>query len=69
MRPVAHPPPARTLRQRGQSMIEYTLVAAAVAAALFVPVPGTQPPQAAGELLAGKIHDLYSSLTLFLSLP
>lgn len=60
-----------TLRrcQRGQSTIEYLIVCVALAAALFVPVPGTQPPQAVGELLAGKIHDLYGSLTFFLSLP
>jgi hypothetical protein len=60
-----------TLRrcQRGQSTIEYMVVCVALAVALFVPVPGTQPPQAAGELLAGKIHDLYRSLTFFLSLP
>jgi hypothetical protein len=69
MQPFVRTTIAGPHRQRGQSMIEYTLVAAALAAALFVPVPGTQPPQAAGELLAAKVHDFYSRLTFFLSLP
>ncbi|SPE25127.1 conserved exported hypothetical protein [Burkholderiales bacterium] len=54
-------------KQRGQSMIEYAVICTALAAALFVPIPPTQ--QAAGELLASKIHDLYTYLTFFISLP
>jgi hypothetical protein len=54
---------------RGQSMVEYVVVCAALAAALFVPLPGSQPRQAVGQLLASKIHDLYDNLTFFLSLP
>jgi Flp pilus assembly pilin Flp len=54
--------------QSGQSMIEYTVVCAALAIALFVPVmPGSS--QTLGQLLAGKIRDLYNNLTFFLSLP
>jgi len=53
--------------QRGQSMVEYVVICVALALALFAPVPGTQ--QAAGQLLATKIHDLYTYLTFFISLP
>jgi hypothetical protein len=56
-------------RQSGQSIVEYAVVCVALAAALLVPVPGIQPPQTVGQLLAGKIHDLYDNLTFFLSLP
>jgi hypothetical protein len=55
--------------QRGQSMIEYAVVCVALAVALLVPVPGIQPPQTVGQLLASRVHDLYDSLTFFLSLP
>jgi len=54
-------------RQRGQSMIEYVVICAVLAAALFVPIPGTQ--KSAGQLLADSVGGLYSSLTFFLSLP
>ena len=54
--------------QHGQSMLEYVVVCFALAAALLVPVPGIQPPQTVGQLLAAKIHDLYDNLTFFLSL-
>ena len=53
--------------QRGQSMVEYAVICTALVAALFVPIPPTQ--QAAGELLASKIHNLYAYLTFFISLP
>jgi hypothetical protein len=61
----------RCLRRglRGQSMVEYVIVCAALAAARFVPLPGSQPQQAVGQMLASKIHDLYDNLTFFLSLP
>jgi hypothetical protein len=55
--------------QRGQSMTEYLVVAGALAAALFFPVPGITPSATVGQLLAGKIGDLYDNLTFFLSLP
>ncbi len=55
--------------QRGQSMVEYAVIAGVLAAALFVPLPGTQPQQAAGAFLAGKIRDFYNDLTYFISLP
>ena len=53
--------------QRGQSMVEYAVIAGVLAAALFVPLPGTQ--EAAGAFLAGKIRDFYNALTYFISLP
>lgn len=56
-------------RQRGQAMVEYLVIGAALAAALFVPIPGVQPAEPVGQLLAGKIHDFYDNLTFFLSLP
>ncbi len=55
--------------QRGQAMVEYLVVGVALAVALFVPVPGIQPAQTAGQMLASKIHDLYDNLTFFFSLP
>ncbi|HUI60949.1 MAG TPA: hypothetical protein VLX90_12030 [Steroidobacteraceae bacterium] len=55
--------------QRGQGMVEYLVVGTALAVALFVPVPGVQPAQTVGQMLAGRIHDLYYNLTFFLSLP
>ena len=53
--------------QRGQSMVEYAVIAGVLAAALFVPLPGQQ--DAAGAFLAGKIRDFYDALTYFISLP
>jgi hypothetical protein len=55
--------------QRGQSMVEYLVIGVALTIALFFPVPGVNPPQTVGQMLAGKIHDLYDNLTFFLSLP
>jgi hypothetical protein len=54
-------------RQTGQAMTEYAVICLALAAALFAPVPGAQ--QSVGEMLAGKVRDLYTYLTLFISLP
>ena len=49
--------------QRGQSMIEYVIICAVLAVCLF----STQSP--AGKQLAQAIHDFYTDLTFFLSLP
>lgn len=53
----------RRLRQRGQAMIEYVILCCVLAICLFA----TQAP--AGKQLAQAIHDFYTDLTLFLSLP
>ena len=50
-------------RQRGQSMIEYTIVCAALALCLFA----AQTP--VGQQLAQAIRTFYTDLTFFLSLP
>jgi len=55
------------LRVRGQAVAEYLVLCLVLVAVLFMPIPGTG--QAAGALLAGKIHDFYTYLTFFLSLP
>ena len=55
--------------QRGQGTVEYLVIGFVLAMALFIPVPGVQPAQTVGQMLAGRIHDLYDSLTFFLSLP
>jgi len=52
---------------RGQAVAEYLVLCLVLVAVLFMPIPGTG--QAAGALLAGKIHDFYTYLTFFLSLP
>ncbi|HUI61162.1 MAG TPA: hypothetical protein VLX90_13120 [Steroidobacteraceae bacterium] len=62
-----YPNPLR--RQKGQSMVEYAVVGVALATALLVPVPFVQPPQTAGQLLAGQIRAFYNAVTFFLSLP
>jgi hypothetical protein len=59
----------RQRNQRGQAMTEYLVIGIFLTAALFAPVPGINPPQAVGQLLASKIHDLYDNLSFFLSLP
>ena len=69
MRTTQPSPTASRRAQRGQSMVEYAVIAGVLAAALFVPIPGTSPQQAAGALLAGKIQDFYNDLTYFISLP
>jgi hypothetical protein len=55
--------------QRGQSMIEFTILCAVFVVALFVPIPGQQPPVTAGQMLADRLRDFYSALSYFLSLP
>jgi len=56
-------------KQCGQSMVEYTAIAFVLGVALFAPIPNLTPSQTAGQLLAGKIHDLYDNVTFFVSLP
>jgi hypothetical protein len=54
-------------RQGGQSMIEYTIICAVLAGLLFAPLPPSG--QTICQQLTTAIHDFYSDLTLFLSLP
>jgi hypothetical protein len=65
----AIPPQTARYTQRGQAIVEYVVIGFVLSVALFTPVPGIDPPQTVGQLLAGKIHDLYDNLTFFLSLP
>jgi hypothetical protein len=70
MKPHARiPSQASRHTQRGQAIVEYMIIGVVLSVALFAPVPGIQPSQTVGQLLAGKIHDLYDNLTFFLSLP
>jgi Flp pilus assembly pilin Flp len=55
--------------QRGQALLEYTVIAVILAASLLAPVPGVTPSQTVGQLVSGKIHDLYDNISFFLSLP
>jgi hypothetical protein len=52
---------ARRQCQRGQSMVEYTIICAVLALCLF----GTP----IGQGLAKAVHDFYYYLTFFISLP
>ena len=52
---------------RGQSMTEYVVICTVLAAALLLPMPGSQ--KTVSQLLCDSIRDFYSSLTLFISLP
>lgn len=70
MRTRAHSSTAyRGSHQRGQAMTEYLVIGGALALALFIPVPGSQPSQSVAQMAAGSIHDFYLYLTFFLSLP
>jgi Flp pilus assembly pilin Flp len=55
--------PIQPARQRGNAAVEYTVIAAALAVALFA--VGTP----AGRTLTQAIQAFYSDLTFFLSLP
>ena len=61
--------PSMRCKQRGQAMVEYTIIALLLGIALFAPIPGVTPSQTVGQLLAGTIHDLYNNVTFFVSLP
>jgi hypothetical protein len=61
--------PSGKRKQRGQSMVEYTAIAFVLGVALFAPIPNLTPSQTVGQLLAGKIHDLYDNVSFFVSLP
>jgi len=54
-------------RQSGQVMVEYAVIATVLAAALLAPLPGSQ--ESVCQLLCDSIRNLYTSLTLFVSLP
>jgi hypothetical protein len=56
----------KRLTQRGQSTIEYALVAAGLAAALFVV---EYDGRTAAQYLANAVRAVYASLTYYLSLP
>jgi Flp pilus assembly protein TadG len=55
--------------QRGQSMVEYAIICTVLTLALFVPIPGSQPPQSAAQMLADALRQSYRALSYFLSLP
>jgi Flp pilus assembly pilin Flp len=54
-------------RQSGQMMVEYAVIAAVLAGALFAPFPGSQ--ESVSQLLCDSIRNLYTSMTQFVSLP
>ena len=58
-----HSNTTRASRQRGQSMIEYTVICAVLAAFLFA---AASP---AGRQMADAVRAFYANLTFFLSLP
>lgn len=65
------PGPAST-RQRGQSMMEYVVVCAALAIALFVPLPGSDDGAGARttvEILLDGFEKAYQRFTHSISLP
>lgn len=65
------PGPART-RQRGQSLMEYVIVCAALAIALFVPLPGSDDgagARSALEILLDGFQKAYQRFTHSISLP
>lgn len=71
MRQHRSPIPARW-RQHGQSMMEYTVVCAALAVALFMPVPGSD--NGAGsrntvQILLDGFEKAYKRFTHSISLP
>jgi len=65
--------PIRAARQRGQSLMEYVVVCAALAVALFVPVPGDTggggTPRTAVQILLDGFHAAYDRFSYALSLP
>jgi Flp pilus assembly pilin Flp len=48
-------------------MVEYTIVCALLAVALFAPVPGQQ--MSVAQMLADALRKFYSALSFFLSIP
>jgi len=67
--------PNRPARQRGQSLMEYVVVCAALALALFVPLPGlgdtggAGAPRTAVQILLDGFRDAYDRFSYALSLP
>jgi Flp pilus assembly pilin Flp len=58
--PRNHP---RMAHQSGHAVVEYAVIASLLAACLFA----AQSP--AGQMLTKSIHDFYTYLTFFISLP
>ena len=68
----ASPPKPPRLRQRGQSLMEYTVVCAALAVALFVPVPGADGPEGSRttvQILLDGFRNAYQRFSFTISLP
>lgn len=59
---------SRPRAQRGQSMVEYLVVAAAMVSAMFV-IDVTKDGKTMAQLLAESIRVFFRSLTYFISLP
>jgi hypothetical protein len=53
------------LRQRGQSTVEYVVVAGALVGALFIPVDG----HSMAQYLSDNVRLFFTNLTYFISLP
>jgi hypothetical protein len=53
-------------QQKGQSMVEFLIVAAALSAALFVPLPSGQN---SAQTLASAIKGSFQAFSFFISLP
>ena len=73
-RPVQSRPVSRhaRARQRGQSMTEYAVVCAALALALFVPLPGSDDGAGARsvlQILLDGFEKAYERFTHSISLP
>lgn len=59
-------------RPRGQSMMEYAIVCAALALAFFVPIPGDDGPQGARttvQILLDGFRSAYQRFSHAISLP
>jgi hypothetical protein len=59
---------SRPRTQRGQSMVEYLLVTAAMVSAMFV-IDVTTDGKTTAQLLAESIRVFFRGLTYFISLP
>jgi hypothetical protein len=53
--------------QRGQSMVEYTIICAVLVAAMFAPLPNDT--ESAAQKLCDALRQTYSALSFFFSLP
>lgn len=55
--------------QKGGVSVEWVLVMLAVVVALFIPIPGTTPPQNIIGLTLESLRDFYSHVSYLYSLP